>query len=158
MPGVFEDLHKLEWLWVHTTFMLLVFSSVLFKKMCIKLSSVDELFWFKAQKTRLKWCSFCCCRILENNNVHQISAKTFSGLNSLVLLWVSAFIFMFLLFYNLLSLFKTEIKSAHADYPWILKAACCFCLSPWRAGFCWTTLWQSWMTSVKKCPDWTGCE
>lgn len=28
------------------------------------------------------------CRILENNNIHQISSLTFSGLNSLVLLWV----------------------------------------------------------------------
>ena len=33
----------------------------------------------------------CCCRhrILENNNIHQISSMTFSGLNSLVLLWVA---------------------------------------------------------------------
>lgn len=31
--------------------------------------------------------SLCiCCRILENNDIHQVSPMTFSGLNSLVLL------------------------------------------------------------------------
>lgn len=36
------------------------------------------------------------CRILENNNIHQISSMTFSGLNSLVLLWV----YISILFYS----------------------------------------------------------
>lgn len=38
-------------------------------------------------KTETISCVFCC-RILEHNNIHQISSMTFSGLNSLVLLWV----------------------------------------------------------------------
>ncbi len=37
------------------------------------------------------WASpFLSWRILENNNIHHISSLTFSGLRSLVLLWVSA--------------------------------------------------------------------
>lgn len=35
------------------------------------------------------------CRILENNGIHQVSPMTFSGLNSLVLLW-ACFIFYIL--------------------------------------------------------------
>lgn len=41
-------------------------------------------------KIRRKQHPVCLFRILENNNIHQISTMTFSGLNSLVLLWVSA--------------------------------------------------------------------
>lgn len=44
---------------------------------------------------RMKQLLDLCCRILENNNLHQISPMTFSGLNSLVLLWVfSMYIFL----------------------------------------------------------------
>lgn len=72
---------------------------------------------------RLKLLFFCRrrrYRILENNNIHQISSMTFSGLNSLVLLWV------FILFHLVVIL---------CDVLWADQTVWC-----WEA-VCWSDEW-----------------
>lgn len=173
MPGVFRDLHKLEWLYV--SFLLKLQPPFLLSFYYTFLLMLFHLHQYSANEAETVSCVCSCFRILENNNIHHISSMTFSGLNSLLLLWV-VFCFFLLMLYDFLffALLWWPLKSskvqplrAFVDLQgltdcsvfWTLwENASCFILSVWLTGFCWTTLWQSWMTSVGKCPNWTGCK
>lgn len=51
-----------------------------------QISCADTLFTFESFDSSTLSTLCFCCRILENNDIHQVSPMTFSGLNSLVLL------------------------------------------------------------------------
>lgn len=134
MPGVFRDLHKLEWLYV-----------VLYSYFCIKwLYKNLYVFWgwcvywlvLREKQSAPILClhvriliiilpSLCFgCRILENNDIHQVSPMTFSGLNSLVLLW-ACFIFYILAFcppavVSLLAFIYKKAQLSQADISKLL--------------------------------------
>lgn len=91
MPGVFRDLHKLEWLYVpafitYITFYFFFLPCGFFLLLSGML--VSECGFILCKTVFYFWCICFYSRILENNSIHQISSTTFSGLNSLVLLWV----------------------------------------------------------------------
>lgn len=171
LPGVFQDLHKLEWLYVlyskqthlntneKNTFETLLYNNGLHFAW-VDVSQGDEARGIM----QLLLNQFCKISLKQFIFFYVGSWKIITSIKYPpwpFQAWTlsSCCESLFILHFMLLCCYPRDLLQRLTEVRLNVSVTlggelCLFRLT----GFCWTTLWRAWMTSAERCPDWTGCE